>query len=125
VADRYEFDGIQWDAKGYYGVPEVRPAEREPDKPGDQPWWSWAATFTRIKQGDFAAVPRLLKLRADILDPVLLQSYYFLFGDACPASQVVQLRPELEDEDDDETVLLAADALATIGRLADVPSRRL
>jgi hypothetical protein len=122
VADPYEFEGIEWDGNGYFGVPRISPKDRGPETQSDEPWYHWVVAFSRATRGDFAAVAPLLNLRANVFDPVLRQLFYFLFGDACPASAITELRSDLEDEDDTETVLLAANALATVGRLADVPA---
>jgi hypothetical protein len=85
----FEFDGIDWQGRGYFGVPVPPDAIGFPDDPLAQPWRAWAVALREAKAGNFSYLPALLQAYEksnDSFDALLDQLILNLIGEAGPSS---------------------------------------
>jgi hypothetical protein len=120
MPSRFEFDGINWEGRGYFGCPTPPPGAKLSGRPEDDPWLTWVILLDEAKRGRFGNLPVLAALQEDTIDPVFDQLCFELIGDAGPEACYAPADEWLASPDLD-LVLLCAGALAERGRLADVP----
>ena len=114
----YEGD---WRGKGYFSCP-APPANIElPSSPLTDPWLWWQVAFYRAKNGDFALLPGLIEIVLEADDHFLEATCSLLLGDAGTSDCFDVIIRELTTTGSTELTLDFSDALATRGRLADVP----
>ena len=116
----FQMNGINWTAKGYFGVPPP-PDAKQPASLAHDPWQLWTVACHRAKQGDFALLPNLISLCKQVEDPVLAQSASYLLGDAGTAGCFSIMEQELDSIEYVGTILDYCRALHFRGKLANVP----
>jgi len=114
-------DESDWRGRGYFNCPAPPANVRLPSSPLTDPWLWWQVAFHRAKGGDFALLPGLIEIAVEADDHFLEAACSLLLGDAGTPGCFDAIVRELTTTSSTELTLNFSDALATRGRLADVP----
>ena len=118
-----EEDGLDendWRGKGYFNCPI--PADiKLPRSPLTDPWLWWQMAVHRAKAGDFTLLPGLIEIALEADDHFLEAACSLLLGDAGNSGCFEVIIRELIATSSTELTINFCDALATRGKLADVP----
>ena len=107
---------VNWAQRGYFGFTDFEPSSAL--SPG---WGEWLAVLRQAVAGNFTRLPGLIDVARVADDPVLVQSCYYLLGDAGGADIASRVREEATAADDFEVMLGCCSAIAARSWLADVP----
>ncbi|AGC44061.1 hypothetical protein MYSTI_02745 [Myxococcus stipitatus DSM 14675] len=118
---KYEFDYLDFQRRGYFGATSVPPDAPPPRNWKRTPWYGWAFAFARAKKGDFGALPHLLPLLEEDLGGTFEQAACILLGDAGPSDIFASLKETLKRHEGYDLSFYAAEAIASRGKLGDVP----
>lgn len=120
----FEFDGIDWEGRGYFGCPQPPSADRFPVDGARDPWLTWARLLEAAKRGEFSRLPTLIDLYWQTKDHVFRHLCSILLGDAGPTACLSRIEGYLKNPDKhiySDNALNFCRILAARGRLADVP----
>ena len=117
----FQMNGINWTAKGYFGVPPPPDAKQPASLLRTIRGNCGRLRCHRAKQGDFALLPNLISLCKQVEDPVLAQSASYLLGDAGTAGCFSIMEQELDSIEYVGTILDCVKRLHFRGKLANVP----
>ena len=112
----FDFPPVNWKKRGYFEFLDSRP-----DSTLSPGWAQWLAVLRQATTGDFSELPDLINLARTSNDLVLVQSCYYLLGDAGGSTVAALVRSEAMNTDDFDLMLECCDAIVTRGWLADVP----
>ena len=111
---------MQWKGKGYYAFPDPSDICAEPTDHISGAWLSWLKCLKMAKNGQFAAMDRMLSMCVQEIHPVLDKLIAVLLGDAAPSRCVDQVVDRVSIIDNYEIVLSMCDIMHARGKLSDV-----
>ncbi len=112
---------VEWHGESYFDCPPPPVDTSPPPDPMTDPWLWWQVAFHRAKGGDFSLLPRLMEIVLQADDPFLEAKCTILLGDAGTSVCFEAIIRELTATSSAELTIDLCEALATRGRLADVP----
>ncbi len=115
------FNEVEWHGESYFDCPPPPVDTSLPPDPMTDPWLWWQVAFHRAEGGDFSLLPRLMEIVLQADDPFLEAKCTILFGDAGTSVCFEAIIRELTATSSAELTIDLCEALATRGRLADVP----
>ena len=118
----FEFDGIDWQDRGYFGVPVPGAAIGFPEDPMAEPWLAWAVALREAKAGNFRYLPAILQVYEasnDSFDALLDQLILNLIGDAGPSSIFSPIEHRAKHGPTVRQAIAACGSLWQRGRLSD------
>lgn len=119
---KYKITSLNFEAEGYFSAPSIAADALPPQDWVRSPWYGWAYACARARQGDFSSLRNLVEPFKSDLDGVFERNVQVLLGDAGSNAELALLVPLARAyEHDYELSLKATRAIATRGRLKDVP----
>jgi hypothetical protein len=124
LVDIGDWDGIDWDGDGYFGVPRPSPKDTFPARVSDDPWTAFAVAVERAKTGDIRFVPPLGEVMDGDADPFVEAQITQVLADAAPDAFIdeVERRLRAATELPGHLVFAFCEIVAWRGRLSDVPT---
>lgn len=116
IVDSGKLPPVNWMKGGYSAL-----LTTARDAPLSRDWSQWLAVLRAASRGEFGTLPGLFDLAESSESPVLVQSCYYLLGDAGGASIGTKLAALARTTEDFELMIECSDALSARGWLADVP----
>ncbi len=113
---------FDWKARGYFSVSESIKDVAFPSDPFSDPWPSIVMAMRHAQRGNFKLITRLVSIGTEELDPLVFRAMSQLVGDAAPSVVFEGILDKIALNEFYENTYDWCDAVATRGRLGDIPA---